>query len=52
MNKANNYFGFINACENGHLEIVKYLWKMFKDLEMNKSYNYSGFKNACDEGHL
>ena len=31
MNKADNYFGFMWACERGHIKIVKYLWETFKD---------------------
>ena len=47
MNKTNNYYGFMYACENGHDNVVKYLWETFKDLEMNKSNNYQGFRMAC-----
>ena len=47
MNNANNYDGFRWACENGHIEIVKYLWDTFKDPKMNKSKNYFGFRLAC-----
>ena len=36
MNKAYNYFGFVWACDNGHLEIIKYLYEIFKDENMNK----------------
>ena len=35
MNKSKNYEGFMYACKNGHFEIVKYLYKTFKDPEMN-----------------
>ena len=32
--------GFKEHCENGHIEIVKYLCDTFKDPEMNKAKNY------------
>ena len=40
MNKADNYLGFNWTCNNGHIEIVKYLVETFKDPEMNKAKNY------------
>ena len=29
MIKISNYIGFREACENGHIEILKYLWETF-----------------------
>ena len=45
---------FIDACSNGHLEIVKYLLtdpilKEYADVRACESY---GFRLACENGHL
>ena len=29
MNEEHNYFGFRIACQNGHVELVKYLYETF-----------------------
>ena len=45
---------FIDACENGHLEIVKYLLTSPELTEHANIHaeNDSGFSWACDQGHL
>ena len=51
--------GFIWACENGHLEVAKWLLSVKPDinsLEYNLYYryynNYSPLDGACENGHL
>ena len=52
MNKADNYKGFIMACSNGNMSILKYLHEIFKDDEMIKNDNYKGFIMACENNHI
>ena len=52
MNKEDNYLGFNWACDNGHIEILKYLCETFKDYEMIKSNNNMGFIHAQLNGHV
>ena len=37
MIKSNNYEGFKNACINGSIQNVKYLFETFKNDNMNKA---------------
>jgi hypothetical protein len=48
---ANDEEGFRYACQNGHLEVVKYLMKQ-EDKPNIHAYNEGGFRWACFYGHL
>ena len=43
------------ACENGHIEIAKWLWAICPDLDqsaMLQNDNHYAFHLACQNGHL
>ena len=43
---------FIHACENGHLKVVKYLWKKGQiNLQLQDIYQKSAIIYACEKGH-
>ena len=45
---ANNEYAFKNACENGHLEVVKWLLSIKPDINIEEETFY----NSCSYGFL
>ena len=48
---VDNEYAFRNSCENGHLEIAKWLLEIKPDIDISSWYEYA-FRNSCENGYL